>query len=383
MLKITIITVCRNAAVGIRQTIESVVSQTYSNIEYLVIDGCSTDGTLDIVKSYFQYENMRVFSEQDFGIYNAMNRGITRASGDYIYFLNAGDTLYDDKVIENVVAYILKDVSAIYYGKVKVISPGTLGRIVDFDSYPGSIEERILDGRMPNHQGIFAPRSSLTDHYFREKFKLRADYEWLYYSIRKDIAFKNMPFVIANYNDLGVSRSIENKKNLRKETESIIAEYGQQCGQNEKKDIQVHCDNTQRESMWKMLSDNHFRRFLLLNKWMIIKQKGISIIDYLMDRNINNVAIYGISYLGERILEELKKSDINVCYLIDRKGNYKCSDLAIYTPDAKLPEVDAIIVSAIIDFNEINTFLVQRNQTRIISLEAIIEDCLSQCLYID
>lgn len=98
-LKISIITVSYNAAKTIEQTIQSVVNQTYDNIEYIIIDGGSTDGTVDIIK---KYEDKIAYwvSEPDKGIYDAMNKGILKASGEYIYFLGADDWLYNESVME-------------------------------------------------------------------------------------------------------------------------------------------------------------------------------------------------------------------------------------------------------------------------------------------
>ena len=85
-MKFTVITVCRNAVNEIRETVESVLNQTYPHIEYVIIDGASGDGTLAVLEEYADRGNVRVYSEKDNGIYNAMNRGIARASGDYLFF---------------------------------------------------------------------------------------------------------------------------------------------------------------------------------------------------------------------------------------------------------------------------------------------------------
>lgn len=86
MIKITIITVCRNAEKVIRRTIESVLNQTYPHREYIVIDGASTDSTLDILQEYSWHGSIQVFSEQDYGIYNAMNRGLSGPQGIILFF---------------------------------------------------------------------------------------------------------------------------------------------------------------------------------------------------------------------------------------------------------------------------------------------------------
>lgn len=100
-MKISIITVCFNAVGVIEKTILSVISQTYNDVEYIIIDGGSTDGTLDIVKKYENYIAYWI-SEPDSGIYNAMNKGVKYATGLYCNFMNAGDFFINEKVLENI-----------------------------------------------------------------------------------------------------------------------------------------------------------------------------------------------------------------------------------------------------------------------------------------
>lgn len=97
-LQLSIITINRNNAAGLRKTIESVVSQTYTDFEYIIIDGASTDESVDVIKEYADRITYWV-SEPDTGIYNAMNKGILKANGEYCLFLNSGDWLVDKKVV--------------------------------------------------------------------------------------------------------------------------------------------------------------------------------------------------------------------------------------------------------------------------------------------
>lgn len=99
--KITIVTVCYNAADVIENTIKSVINQTYDNVEYIIVDGASTDGTVDIIKRYSDRISYWV-SEPDKGIYYAMNKAVDVATGDYINFMNAGDVFFDDNVLKEV-----------------------------------------------------------------------------------------------------------------------------------------------------------------------------------------------------------------------------------------------------------------------------------------
>lgn len=119
-LTISIITVCLNAVNTIETTINSVLSQSYPNMEYIIIDGLSTDGTLDIINKYRKKIN-HIFTEKDNGIYEAMNKGIALANGDFLYFLGADDVLNKD-VIKNVIQYLYSNDKIIYYGQV-VLKP--------------------------------------------------------------------------------------------------------------------------------------------------------------------------------------------------------------------------------------------------------------------
>lgn len=119
MLKITVITVVYNAAEDLEKTILSVVDQDYNNIEYVVIDGFSTDSTLDIIKKYSDSIDNYI-SERDSGIYDAMNKGINLSTGEYLIFMNAGDVFYDNHVVSSVAISISE--MAIYYGKAMFVS---------------------------------------------------------------------------------------------------------------------------------------------------------------------------------------------------------------------------------------------------------------------
>ena len=162
---ISIVTVSYNAVKDIEKTILSVLNQTYPNIEYIIIDGGSTDGTLDIIKKYEDKISYWV-SEHDKGIYDAMNKGIVKANGDYLFFLGA-----DDKVIcdFNEIVLFFKDKNTVYYGDVLF---GEGGRRYDgeFDT------NKLLDTNI-SHQSIFYPKICFLNNFYNLKYKLYADYE--------------------------------------------------------------------------------------------------------------------------------------------------------------------------------------------------------------
>ncbi len=202
--KITIITVCLNSEEVIEKTIQSVVSQNYKNIEYIIIDGNSSDGTLDIIKKY-QSSISRLVSEKDSGIYNAMNKGLRLMSGDMVLFLNAGDFLYDNEVI--------KDVASVFAEKPKIqILYGNI--VTDHDGKRrlrkyNNIDRLFFACAMICHQVIFASRELFDEYgYFDERFTRNADYDWfLNIFFRKEVLTYYLDRTISVYDMRGLSSS--------------------------------------------------------------------------------------------------------------------------------------------------------------------------------
>lgn len=122
----------------------------------------------------------------------------------------------------------------------------------------------------------------------------------------------------------------------------------------------------------RMYAEKHLAIIKVFNQWMIARQEGKSIADYLKENGKETVAIYGMSYLGERLYDELKESDIEVKYAIDRNAESICTDLDVYTLEDDLPEVDVIIVTAVYFYDEIEEMLEDRVDCVIFSLEDIV-----------
>ena len=122
----------------------------------------------------------------------------------------------------------------------------------------------------------------------------------------------------------------------------------------------------------KMYAQKHLAIIKVFNQWMIAKHEWKSIADYLKGNGKKTVAIYGMSFLGERLYDELKDSDIEVKYAIDRNAESICTDLDVYTPEDDLPEVDVIIVTAVYFYDEIEEMLEDKVDCVIFSLEDIV-----------
>lgn len=125
---------------------------------------------------------------------------------------------------------------------------------------------------------------------------------------------------------------------------------------------------------YKEMSNKHLALFLLMNEWLIAKQEGKSITEYFKKNNYKSIAVYGLSYVGERVLDELKDSGIEVKYGIDRNAESIYSDVEVYLPEDELPEADAIIVTPVFFFDEIYTALSEKVSCPIISMEDVLHE---------
>lgn len=179
-MKITVITVCKNAEAYIEQAIQSVVNQTYPNVEYLIIDGKSSDRTLDIVKKYAP-KIARVVSEPDGGIYAAMNKGIRMATGDFLYFLNSDDYLVNDQVFQNLVDFIAQQPACDFvYGELEMRLVQNNRTIHRVPRPPEELKEALLwFSEGPQHAASFFGRHLFEKlGLFDETYRISADYDW-------------------------------------------------------------------------------------------------------------------------------------------------------------------------------------------------------------
>jgi glycosyltransferase involved in cell wall biosynthesis len=174
---ISIITVCFNSDSTIKNTIDSVLYQTYPNIEYIIIDGKSTDNTIDIVKKY-QDEISIFLSEPDNGIYDAMNKGIDVATGDIIGILNSDDFYSDDRVIERIVEkFNDKNVDSVFANLIYVSSKNVNKVVRYFDSSQFK-PDLFSYGLMPAHPTFFVKKSIYKKYgKFRTDLKNAADFD--------------------------------------------------------------------------------------------------------------------------------------------------------------------------------------------------------------
>lgn len=179
--KISIITINRNNVAGLELTMQSVLSQTYQNVEYVVVDGASTDGSVDVIKRFVNQfgERMKWVSEPDTGIYNAMNKGIRMATGVYLQFLNSGDYLTADDVTERMLAELERQGNPLMlYGNIIKCFPD--GRkMLDKSFRGGQITMLDMYLKSMNHNATYIHRD-LFEKYglYDEGLKIASDWKW-------------------------------------------------------------------------------------------------------------------------------------------------------------------------------------------------------------
>lgn len=192
--KITVVTVCYNAVDTIEKTMLSVINQTYPNIEYIIIDGASTDGTVDIIQKY--RDKIAYFlSEPDKGIYDAMNKGIKAATGEWINFMNAGDSFHNSYVTYEFVK-IADEKYDIIYGSIIKMLPDIH---YQYDPYPLEMMDKCM---ILPHQGTFIKAEFHKIHLFDVSYKSSGDYHFFYNAYYTYGAkFQQTDIVVADFDE--------------------------------------------------------------------------------------------------------------------------------------------------------------------------------------
>ena len=207
-MKISIITVVRNNKKTIKDAIESVLGQTYKDIEYIVIDGASTDGTVEVVKSYGD-KISKFLSEPDCGLYDAMNKGIALASGDVVGILNSDDFYIDNGVIERVVKEFEKSQAGSVFADLVYVKSDNLNKVVRYYDSSHFTPQKFAYGWMPAHPTFFVRRWVYEKYgLFRTDLKIAADFDILArFLYTHKISYSYMKEVLVKMRLGGVSTS--------------------------------------------------------------------------------------------------------------------------------------------------------------------------------
>ncbi len=296
--KITIITACYNSEEHIEQSIVSVVQQSYDNIEFIIVDGASTDRTLEIVERY-RHKIDRIISERDQGIYDAYNKGVSVSSGDYIYFLNSDDYLYDRYVIEKVALEIIKSGASLkmLYGDVLRTNEFNGYSYLDGQHYQ---LEQLKRGLKPCTQGVFFARALFNKYnLFDQQYGIASDFDFMI-KVFQDHEEQTVyfPEKIAVFRLGGLSSNIRTKVLLRKEKMDIIHRHFDECP------LQMY-DSSQ-------INFDFYKKWLEI---LLFKQRPISSI--LKEIGVHDVVLFGTVEMSVYVLKDLQASGIQVHAFLD------------------------------------------------------------------
>ena len=221
-MKLSIITINYNNLDGLKRTYDSVVSQTCQDFEWIIIDGGSTDGSKEFIE---EHQDMFAYwcSEPDKGVYNAMNKGIAKAHGEYLQFLNSGDNLVDSKVIEEFLVLAWKE---------DVISGDIIldGNISEIRYNPD--EDELDFDRMRSGAGVTHPSSYIKKELFKkyglydETFRIVSDWKFfIEVLVIYNCSYRHWKRVVANFNTDGICSTSENQKLHLEERTSVLSQY--------------------------------------------------------------------------------------------------------------------------------------------------------------
>jgi len=218
---LSVITVVYNNAADIERTLLSVINQTYPNIEYIVIDGASTDGTLQIIEKYTN-KIAKLISEPDKGIYDAMNKGLALATGDYVIFMNSADEFYSAETVANVFAAAPD--ADIYYGETEMIGANNESLGQRRHKAPENFTWRDFKyGMSISHQAIYIKRSLVKS--YEPKYQLSADIDWILYAAKKAKTVVNVHQYVAKYKVGGMSKQ-KHRQSLMERFDIMKRYYG-------------------------------------------------------------------------------------------------------------------------------------------------------------
>ncbi|MBR1702192.1 MAG: glycosyltransferase [Lachnospiraceae bacterium] len=298
-MKISIITVTYNCRATIERTILSVLSQKYKNYEYIIIDGGSTDGTVEIIDKY--RDRLAYFiSEPDDGIYDAMNKGLKRVSGDIVHFLNGNDYYYDANVLATIQKRFSEhtDVDVII---AKVMSDGKV-----CNTYlPGENISIYLDAHFP-HQATFAKATLYTQYGdFDPEYSICADYDWILRIYKSGRKLYWCDDIVVYYDTYGVSSSIKCVAEQYLVSKKYVSEM--------KIFLPVNVEDYYADEFRKVFSRNLLKR-------KVVNKEFKPIIAAIVQGE-NEINIWGAGYIGNMFCEFLVNNGIKVKYVIDSDTN--------------------------------------------------------------
>lgn len=221
-MKISIITICYNNEKDIRETLESVVSQTYPDIEYIIKDGGSKDGTLAVVNEYKERIS-KIISAPDKGLYDAINTGILASTGDVVGLIHAGDRLCDNKVIENIARFFENNDVDVMYGHSRIVDANEKAKRLNIS--PQFSKNLVKWGWMASHQSIYAKKGVFEKYgYYTQNVGGSGDYEWfvnVFYKHADDLRIKLNDRYIIKFS-LGGQSTVNISSRVQKKNRDVL-----------------------------------------------------------------------------------------------------------------------------------------------------------------
>ena len=359
--KVSIITVCYNSADTIERTIQSVTTQTYSEIEYIVIDGGSTDGTQEKIEKYIDI--IAYFcSEPDNGIYDAINKGIRRSSGDIIGILNSDDW-YEREAVKMIVNAYDKSASELFYGNINFIDSNCKAHLAVSQSANG-----LWKGMCLFHPSVFVQRSVYEKvGLFNIQYQIAADYDFLLRCYDSGVKMEYIPEILANFTQNGISTT---SAELAIEESAKIALFYAKA--DKKKEIEQYYHQI-------MLQ----RKIPYLYDKLLQKEKS----DYIYFRkriqeifeNKQPIALYSAGKYGIKICTILERNGCEIAYFVDQdidKNGSVILDKKVYSPEYMKEEPHFTIIANAYHADEIMEELLQKNlvqKENCFSLEVLFE----------
>lgn len=419
--------------------LESVINQSYENLEIILVDDGSTDGSSNLCEQFSREDSrIKVIHTVNEGTSAARNKGIQQAGGKYLGFIDSDDYIRKD-FYEKLVNKISDDNDIVSCG-VDIMHPD--GRVmrqstpkVEIKYYGDEIIRELLINttyfnfsmcnkifRRELFGGVEFPIGKKHEEILvmyeiaKRSKKLTCLNEAMYYYTVREGSNSRHPFNLSNmymaeatlaiyedvkqhykkYTDIALYRHMEYVLFLiewiEDAEEDFIDVKNQLINHIRRYSIDIYESNYISDDLkarmllvaWKDKnrvinkcyenSIKYLENTRVLNELLEKKQKGLSIIDYFKKNNIKNIAIYGMSHLGQRFREELRNSDINIKYVIDKNVKDTFSDLKIISPDDDFEPVDMIVVTAVYYYENIKNIVEHKGKYNVISLKKIIKD---------
>lgn len=377
--------------------LQSIQKQSYKNIEIILIDDGSTDGSSEICDEIAKENyNIVVFHQKNSGVSTARNKGIELASGKYIIFIDSDDYIEPDIISVVVQSFEHLNIDLSVFGfqmiseennrKFKPNIPFACDQLLSKRELNSHLMNLFL-GNVLHAIGTKVYKKSIID-----KNNIRFQDRWEYY---EDIYFclsyitkcEKVLFMnkVGYYYRIGNPDSLSNKETKNGseavfETFCLIKNMIGSDNWNEKtkekfyRSFKFCIRNIQNRECGKSddLVNKYRNMFIAMNSWINNCFQGVSTAEYLIEKGFMNIAIYGMNYMGITLLNELANTEIKVLYAIDQNADNITSAIRIYNPNDEFPVADAIIVTAISSFTEIKEFLNRKGVLNVISLEDVI-----------